>query len=70
MDGALTQPTCYLEIPNAPMYQRHCTLNREHFLINKVGASTEVLDGDSGPDADTPVDNREGIQLRADSKIE
>jgi len=41
-----------------------------HFLINKVGASTEVLDRDSGPDADTPVDNREGIQLRADSKIE
>uniref|UniRef100_K3Z2M8 Uncharacterized protein n=1 Tax=Setaria italica TaxID=4555 RepID=K3Z2M8_SETIT len=31
MDGALTQPTCYLEIPNAPMYQRHCTLNRKHF---------------------------------------
>jgi hypothetical protein len=27
-----------------------------HFLINKVGASTEVLDRDSGPDADTPVE--------------
>jgi hypothetical protein len=38
-------------------------------LINKVGMSTEVLDRDSGPDADTPVNNREGIQLRADSKI-
>ena len=41
-----------------------------HFLINKVGASMEVLDRDSSPNADTHVDNREGIQLRADSKIE